>query len=165
MIRVGKQRASKRKLPAESKSGSKKQRIGLGLKFIEGNAEELPFESNSFEHYTVGFGIRNVTDRKKALSECLRVLKPNGKMVCLDMSHFSLPILKPFYNFHVDHIVPRIGNLLNKNFNLPYTYLIESARLFYTQTEFVQALQEVGFRNCGFINVGFGACAIHYATK
>ena len=76
---------------------------------VEGNAEALPFESGSFDAYTIAFGIRNVTHIDKALAEAYRVLKPGGRFLCLEFSECQVPILDRLYDFHSFEVIPRLG--------------------------------------------------------
>ena len=86
---------------------------------VEGNAEELPFESGSFDAYTIAFGIRNVTHIDKALAEAYRVLKPGGRWLCLEFSECQVPIFDRLYDFHSFEIIPRLGQVGSRRRRTP----------------------------------------------
>jgi ubiquinone/menaquinone biosynthesis C-methylase UbiE len=79
------------------------------VQFVEGNAEKLPFDSASFDSYTIAFGIRNVTNRDAALREAFRVLKPGGRFLCLEFSQVEIPALKKIYDLYSFEVIPRMG--------------------------------------------------------
>jgi len=130
---------------------------------IASTGENLAFADNSLDTVTIAFGIRNMTHMKQALAEILRVLKPGGRMLCLE---FSRPHkwLKPFYDWHSYHIIPRLGAWIARQPEA-YTYLIESIRRFPDQEEMKAIMQEVGFGNVSYHNVSFGIACIHIGTK
>ena len=78
-------------------------------KLIKGNILFLPFKDMSFDYITIAFGLRNIEDKFKALSEIFRVLKPNGELVCLELSNPSMPVFRNFYSFYFNHVLPFIG--------------------------------------------------------
>ena len=99
------------------------------LSWVQGNAEVLPFPDNSMDAYTVAFGIRNVTDRAAALAEAWRVLRPGGRLACLEFSSVSLPLLREAYDAYSFAVIPRIGALVAGDAD-SYAYLVESIRRF-----------------------------------
>lgn len=106
--------------------------IDLGLQnvnLIHGNAMKLPFEDNSFDFVTIGFGLRNVPDYMQVLQEMNRVLKPGGKAVCLETSQPTLPIFKQFFTIYFRYIMPIFGKVFAKSYK-EYSWLQESARDF-----------------------------------
>ncbi|GLI63288.1 hypothetical protein VaNZ11_006194, partial [Volvox africanus] len=135
MLRVGQQKAA----ALSDLAGDS------GLSFVEGNAEVLPFPDESFDSYTIAFGIRNVTDRRAALREALRVLKPGGRFMCLEFSQVTQPGLRELYDMYSFTVIPRIGGLV-ANDSASYQYLVESIRKFPDQETFARLVEEAGFR-------------------
>lgn len=131
-----------------------------GLKFVCSNAEILPFSDLSFDYYTIAFGIRNVTDKAKALKEAWRVLKPGGKFICLEFAKVSNPILSSIYDFYSMNIIPQMGNLIAGDKN-SYKYLVESIRTFPSQNNFTQMMNEAGFKINKFENLTNGVVALY----
>ncbi|MCC2646672.1 MAG: Ubiquinone/menaquinone biosynthesis methyltransferase UbiE [Rickettsiaceae bacterium] len=134
------------------------------ISFSQANAEHLPFADNSFDYYTVAFGIRNMTNLDVVLKEAKRVLKPGGKFLCLEFSHVDFPLFKPFYDFYSFNVIPNMGNLIAGD-KESYQYLVESIRKFPLQDEFASKISACGFQNARFENLNFGICAIHSAEK
>ncbi|MDG7056139.1 MAG: bifunctional demethylmenaquinone methyltransferase/2-methoxy-6-polyprenyl-1,4-benzoquinol methylase UbiE [Wolbachia endosymbiont of Meromenopon meropis] len=130
------------------------------------NAESLPFKDFEFDYCTMAFGIRNVLNRIKALSEAYRVLKPNGKFICLEFApmHYQNKIFTKFYDFYSFKVIPKIGSLIVKD-GSAYEYLVQSIREFPTQTEFKIEIEKVGFKNVEFYNISYGIVALQIGTK
>ncbi|HJD67705.1 MAG TPA: bifunctional demethylmenaquinone methyltransferase/2-methoxy-6-polyprenyl-1,4-benzoquinol methylase UbiE [Rickettsia endosymbiont of Bembidion lapponicum] len=147
---------------------AKKKSIDLNLfqnlKFTVASAEELPFPDNSFDYYTIAFGIRNVPDINKALKEAYRVLKPMGKFVCLEFSKVKESLLQDFYKFYSFNVIPKIGKIITGN-KEAYDYLVESIDLFPSQDEFRIMIKEAGFEEINYKNLSGGIVAIHSAYK
>jgi demethylmenaquinone methyltransferase/2-methoxy-6-polyprenyl-1,4-benzoquinol methylase len=131
---------------------------------VEGNAEELPFESGSFDAYTIAFGIRNVTHIDKALAEAIRVLKPGGRFLCLEFSECQVPMLDRLYDFHSFEIIPRLGQLAAGDAD-SYRYLVESIRRFPKQEAFADLIRKAGFSRVSYRNLTGGIAAIHGGWK
>lgn len=140
------------------------ENISKGLKFSCCNAEDLPFEDNSFDYYTIAFGIRNVTDVKKALKEAHRVLSPGGKFVCLEFARVTNQIMTKIYDFYSLNIIPKIGDLI-ANDGDSYKYLVESIRTFPAQEEFVSIMEETGFHLSKYKNLTNGVVALYTGYK
>ncbi len=138
--------------------------ILTGLTFTQGNAESLPFADNSFDYYTVAFGIRNMTNLNNVLKEAFRVLKPGGKFICLEFSKVTSPLLRPLYDFYSFKIIPSIGKIIAGD-SESYQYLVESIRMFPSQEEFAKLISLCGFEKVTFENLNFGITAIHSAYK
>jgi demethylmenaquinone methyltransferase/2-methoxy-6-polyprenyl-1,4-benzoquinol methylase len=132
--------------------------------WVHGNAEDLPFEDDKFDLYTISFGIRNVTNIDKALKEAYRVLKPNGKFVCLEFSNVSNEIIKKFYDFYSFTIIPNIGKFI-ANSPESYEYLVESIRKFPTAMKFESMIKSAGFNFTEYRKLCFGVVAIHIGYK
>lgn len=147
---------------------AKKKSIDLNLfqnlKFTVATAEELPFPDNSFDYYTIAFGIRNVPDINKALKEAYRVLKPMGKFICLEFSKVKESLLQDFYKFYSFNVIPKIGQIITGN-KEAYDYLVESIDLFPSQDEFRIMIKEAGFEEINYKNLSGGIVAIHSAYK
>lgn len=140
------------------------ENISKGLKFSCCNAEVLPFEDNSFDYYTIAFGIRNVTNIKKALKEAHRVLSPGGKFICLEFARVSNKAMAKIYDFYSLNIIPKIGGLI-ANDEDSYKYLVESIRTFPAQEEFVKIMEDSGFRLSKFQNLTNGVVALYTGYK
>ncbi len=133
------------------------------LPCIATTGEQLSFADNSADTITIAFGVRNMTQMTQALAEMYRVLKPGGRILCLE---FSKPQkwLKPFYDWHSYHIIPRLGAWVARQPEA-YTYLIESIRRFPDQKEMQGIMQDTGFVDVTYQNVSFGIACIHIGTK
>jgi demethylmenaquinone methyltransferase/2-methoxy-6-polyprenyl-1,4-benzoquinol methylase len=131
--------------------------------FAQANAEQLPFPDNSFDLVTMAFGLRNVTDKQRALNAIYRTLKPGGRLLVLE---FSRPVaaLKPAYDFYSFNILPRLGRLLAKDED-SYRYLAESIRMHPDQQTLKGMLEQAGFERCDFHNLTGGIVAIHRGYK
>ncbi len=129
-----------------------------------GDSENMEFGDNTFDAYTVGFGVRNFENLKKGLSEMLRVLKPEGMAVILEFSKPKKFPVKQLYNFYFNHMLPTIGKLVSKD-NRAYTYLPESVDAFPDGDNFTTILTKVGYKNPVSIPLMFGIASIYKATK
>jgi demethylmenaquinone methyltransferase/2-methoxy-6-polyprenyl-1,4-benzoquinol methylase len=128
--------------------------------FTIGNAEALPFSDKSFDAYTIGFGIRNITHIGTALSEAYRVLKTGGRFLCLEFSRCEVPLLDRLYDFHSFEVIPRLGELTAGN-GEAYRYLVESIRKFPKQEDFAEMICAAGFSRASYRNLTGGIAAIH----
>ncbi len=142
---------------AEQKSGER----GYAplVDFLCGDAQELPFDDNSFDGITMAFGIRNVPDRAKALREMHRVLKPGARTAILELSEPRSGLLGPLARFHIRKVVPYIGSILSGA--REYRYLQESIAAFPPPDEFAQMMQIAGLRPLGYTPLTFGACVLY----
>lgn len=134
------------------------------IELVEGNAEVLPFESRSFDAYTIAFGIRNVTHIDKALTEAYRVLKFGGRFLCLEFSEVQTPILDRLYDFHSFEVIPRLGQAVAGDAD-SYRYLVESIRKFPNQERFAGMIRDAGFARVSYRNLTGGVAAIHSGWK
>ncbi len=132
---------------------------------METNAEDLKdLKSDDYDLYTIAFGIRNVTNRQKALSEAYRVLRKGGRFMCLEFSEVEVPIFKQFYDFYSFNVIPQLGHFI-ANDKDSYQYLVESIRKFPKQTEFAHLIEEAGFKVVTYTNLTGGVVAIHSGFK
>ena len=137
------------------------------LKFLEANAEELTMiDNDSVDLYTVAFGIRNFTDKQKALEEAFRVLKPGGTFACLEFSKVTDSLFDALYKRWSFSAIPIIGELVAADRN-SYQYLVESIEKFPTQEEFKSMIRQAGFivPGQGYENLTGGIAAIHRGIK
>jgi demethylmenaquinone methyltransferase/2-methoxy-6-polyprenyl-1,4-benzoquinol methylase len=134
------------------------------ITWVNGNAESLPFRDNSFDAYTIAFGIRNVTHIEKALTEARRVLKPGGRFLCLEFSKVEVPGLDALYDAYSFKLMPKIGGLVAKD-EESYRYLAESIRRFPPQAKFAQMIADAGLEQVKVRNLSGGIAAMHSAWR
>ncbi len=134
------------------------------LTFIHGNAMQLPFEDNSFDYVTIGFGLRNVPDYLTVLKEMHRVVKPGGKVVCLETSQPTLPVFRQMYYFYFRFIMPLIGKLFAKSYQ-EYAWLHESAKDFPGKEALRKLFKEAGFNHVKVKSYTGGVAAMHMGIK
>lgn len=134
------------------------------ISFVQGNAQCLPFADNSFHCITMGFGLRNVTDKEEALRSMYRVCKPGGKLMVLEFSTPTLPGLKPVYDWYSFNILPKVGKLFAKD-EISYQYLAESIRMHPNQNTLQEMIEKAGFEDCRYHNLSGGIVALHIAYK
>lgn len=129
-----------------------------------GDSENLRFKDNTFDAYTVGFGVRNFENLEKGLSEMLRVLKPNGTAIILEFSKPKKFPIKQLYNFYFNKVLPGIGKIVSKD-NAAYTYLPESVDAFPDGENFTNILTKLGYKNASATTLMFGIASIYKANK
>lgn len=134
------------------------------IHFVQGNAQSLPFANNSFDCITMGFGLRNVTDKEQALGSMHRVCKPGGKILILEFSTPTFPGLKPVYDWYSFNILPKVGKLFAQD-ESSYQYLAESIRMHPNQDTLKQMIEAAGFEDCHYHNLSGGIVALHIAYK
>ncbi len=134
------------------------------LNWIVGDAMTLPFEANSFDAYTISFGIRNVTRIGDALSEAFRVLKPGGRLMVLEFSQLPNEGLQKLYDLYSFNVIPRMGQAIAGDRD-SYQYLVESIRKFPDQEIFAGMIREAGFEQVKYRNLSMGIAALHSGWK
>ena len=127
------------------------------------DAENLPFADDSFDRISIAFGLRNVTDKGRALRSMFRVLKPGGKLLILEFSKPADPI-RPFYDFYSFNVLPMMGKLVAGD-SASYQYLAESIRMHPDQHTLIGMMEEAGFERCRFHNMTGGIVALHVGYK
>ncbi|MEO7149726.1 MAG: bifunctional demethylmenaquinone methyltransferase/2-methoxy-6-polyprenyl-1,4-benzoquinol methylase UbiE [Rhodanobacteraceae bacterium] len=135
-----------------------------GLRWAQLNAEALPFPEASFDAVMIAFGLRNVTDKPRALAEMQRVLKPGGRALILEFSRVRSEMLKPLYDFHSFRVLPRLGKLIADD-EASYRYLAESIRKHPDQGALKSMMGIAGFANIEVRNLSAGIVAIHRGYK
>jgi demethylmenaquinone methyltransferase / 2-methoxy-6-polyprenyl-1,4-benzoquinol methylase len=134
------------------------------IELVCGDAEDLPFDSSTFDGLTIGYGIRNFPDKKKALQECGRVINPGGKLVILEIAGIPNPLLRHLFDLYFRIVLPIIGSLVSGN-KMAYSYLPASVREFPQRDTFLSWMRESGFSNARCIDLSFGISSIFIGTK
>lgn len=134
------------------------------LEFVQADAQYLPFADNHFDCATIGFGLRNVTNKQQALDAIFRVLKPGGRLLVLEFSHPTNKPLKAIYDLYSFQILPRIGQMVAQDAD-SYRYLAESIRMHPDQETLKEMMQQAGFERCEYFNLTGGIVAIHRGYK
>jgi demethylmenaquinone methyltransferase / 2-methoxy-6-polyprenyl-1,4-benzoquinol methylase len=148
----------------EGRRRAAKQHFEAALDFVEANAEELPFKENSFDTYTIAFGIRNVPRIGKALNEAHRVLRRGGRFLCLEFSDVNVPLLDRLYEAYSFHVIPLLGRYFAGD-DKPYSYLVESIARFPDAESFCGKIGGAGFARASFTRLSGGIVAIHSGWK
>ncbi|MEM9636135.1 MAG: bifunctional demethylmenaquinone methyltransferase/2-methoxy-6-polyprenyl-1,4-benzoquinol methylase UbiE [Pseudomonadota bacterium] len=134
------------------------------LDWVAGDAMALPFEDNTFDVYTISFGIRNVTRPQDALAEAYRVLKPGGRLMVLEFSQLPNPALQKAYDLYSFNVIPRMGQMIAKDRD-SYQYLVESIRNFPDQETFLAMIRAARFENAKYRNLTMGVACLHSGWK
>lgn len=134
------------------------------IKYVQLNAENLPFVSDYFDCVSIGFGLRNVTNKVNALNSIYRVLKKGGMLMVLEFSYPIHDYISSIYDLYSFNVMPKIGKFVC-NDEHSYRYLVESIRLHPNQEELLQMIKKSGFRECSYKNLCDGIACIHIGIK
>lgn len=134
------------------------------LQFIHGNAMELPFPDETFDYVTIGFGLRNVPDYNQVIQEMYRVVKPGGKVVCLETSQPTMFGFKQLYFFYFRFIMPLFGKVFAKSYD-EYAWLNESTKSFPNKKILKDMFLQAGFSSVEVKSYDLGVAAMHMANK
>jgi len=132
--------------------------------YVQADAEQLPFPDKTFDCLTIGFGLRNVTHKERALEAMYRTLKPGGRVIILEFSHPVAPGLKPAYDMYSFAMLPVLGKLVAGD-SASYRYLAESIRMHPDQDALLRMMEKVGFERCQYFNLSGGIVAVHRGYK
>ena len=136
----------------------------LNVKSLVADAEDLPFPDNSFDCISIAFGIRNVTNKDKALKEFHRCLKPDGRLLVLEFSKPESSLVSDLYDLYSFNVLPHLGQWIAGD-SESYEYLAESIRMHPNQDEFLKLIDDAGFINTEYQNMTGGIVALHYGDK
>jgi len=134
------------------------------IRYVQADAEQLPFDDNSFDIITIAFGLRNVTDKPAALRSIFRVLKPGGRLLVLEFSKPITPALEQVYDFYSFNVLPKMGQLVANDAD-SYQYLAESIRMHPDQETLKTMMHEAGYDNVDYQNLTGGIVALHRGYK
>ena len=137
---------------------------GLAIDFQVVDAQDMPFADASFDAITMAYGIRNMPDRPRALSEMYRVLRPGGSLTCLEFSTPPNPVWRALYNFYLRHLIPFWGGLITGDKD-GFVYLAKSIRAFPNQQGLARLMEDAGFTDVTWKNYTGGIAAVHVAAK
>jgi len=154
MLEEGKKKADSLDVPG----------VAEGLQWVESDAESLPFDDNSFDTYSISFGIRNVSNIGKGLEEAHRVLRKGGHFCCLEFSQVNSEVLRKVYDLYSMNVIPHIGSAVAGD-GKSYRYLVESIRKFPDQETFSEMIRAAGFSQVRHENLLDGVVAIHSGFK
>jgi demethylmenaquinone methyltransferase/2-methoxy-6-polyprenyl-1,4-benzoquinol methylase len=129
-----------------------------------GDATNIDFNDNSFDVTAIAFGIRNIPDKVKALSEMKRVIVDNGQVMILELTTPEPGFWRSTYSFYLNGVLPKLAKIFTKN-PAAYEYLADSIMNFPTRKEFVKLMQSVGLKNCKGIPLTFGVCTLYIGQK
>ncbi|RUO39508.1 bifunctional demethylmenaquinone methyltransferase/2-methoxy-6-polyprenyl-1,4-benzoquinol methylase UbiE [Pseudidiomarina aestuarii] len=138
--------------------------IVSNVTYQQANAEELPFDDDTFDIITIAFGLRNVTDKQKALESMHRVLKPGGRLLVLEFSKPEPPMLSQMYDFYSFNILPKMGQVIAGDAE-SYQYLAESIRMHPDQETLKGMMEVAGYENVTYTNLTGGIVALHRGFK
>ncbi|MBC7133497.1 MAG: bifunctional demethylmenaquinone methyltransferase/2-methoxy-6-polyprenyl-1,4-benzoquinol methylase UbiE [Roseovarius sp.] len=148
----------------EGRKRAEAEALADSLDWVVGDAMALPFPDNSFDVYTISFGIRNVTRPQEALNEAFRVLRPGGRLMVLEFSQIPNDLMQKLYDLYSFHIIPRLGQAIARDRD-SYQYLVESIRRFPDQETFLGMVRAAGFENAKYRNLSMGIACLHSGWK
>lgn len=148
----------------EGRKRAEAERMADSLDWVVGDAMALPFADNSFDVYTISFGIRNVTRPAQALAEAWRVLRPGGRLMVLEFSQLPNPLMQRAYDLYSFNVIPTMGQVIAGD-RASYQYLVESIRRFPDQETFLAMVRGAGFGNAKYRNLTMGVACLHSGWK
>ncbi len=148
----------------EGRKRAEAAKLSDKLDWLAGDAMALPFADNSFDRYTISFGIRNVTRIQDALSEAFRVLRPGGRLMVLEFSQLPNDALQKAYDLYSFNVIPKMGQMIAGDAD-SYQYLVESIRQFPDQDRFAAMIKTAGFEQVTYRNLSMGIAALHSGWK
>ncbi|WP_116597630.1 bifunctional demethylmenaquinone methyltransferase/2-methoxy-6-polyprenyl-1,4-benzoquinol methylase UbiE [Primorskyibacter marinus] len=148
----------------EGRKRAEAEAMADSLDWIVGDAMSLPFPDNSFDVYTISFGIRNVTRPQDALAEAFRVLRPGGRLMVLEFSQIPNDMMQKVYDLYSFNIIPRLGQMIAGDRD-SYQYLVESIRRFPDQESFLSMVKDAGFEQAKYRNLTMGVACLHSGWK
>ncbi len=148
----------------EGRKRAEADNLSEQLNWVVGDAMALPFDDNTFDVYTISFGIRNVTRPQDALNEAFRVLKPGGRLMVLEFSQIPNPAMQWAYDRYSFNVIPPMGKIIANDAD-SYQYLVESIRKFPDQDTFLGMVRKAGFENAKYRNLTMGIAALHSGWK
>ena len=138
--------------------------VSFWVTLTQGNAMELPYEDDTFDLVTIGFGLRNLPDAEKGMQELYRVLKPGGQLVVLETSQPDNPVIKPFWKMYFKGVMPMMGKVFAHDKD-SYDYLEKTTEEFMSFTALADLMRETGFKTVAYQRFNFGAAAAHFGIK
>ncbi|KNG93723.1 bifunctional demethylmenaquinone methyltransferase/2-methoxy-6-polyprenyl-1,4-benzoquinol methylase UbiE [Pseudaestuariivita atlantica] len=148
----------------EGRNRAEAERLADSLDWVVGDAMALPFPDNSFDVYTISFGIRNVTRPQEALNEAFRVLRPGGRLMVLEFSQIPNDLMQWAYDRYSYNVIPAMGQVI-ANDRDSYQYLVESIRKFPDQETFLGMVRDAGFEQARYRNLSMGIACLHSGWK
>lgn len=148
----------------EGRKRAEADKMADSIDWVVGDAMALPFEDNTFDVFTISFGIRNVTRPQDALAEAYRVLKSGGRLVVLEFSHLPNDGMQKLYDLYSFNVIPQMGKMIAGDRD-SYQYLVESIRKFPNQETFLAMIRDAGFENAKYRNLTMGVAALHSGWK
>ena len=148
----------------EGRKRAEAARLEASLDWVVGDAMALPFPDNTFDVYTISFGIRNVTRPQEALNEAFRVLRPGGRLMVLEFSRIPNDLMQKAYDTYSFNVIPALGQMVTGD-RASYQYLVESIRKFPDQDTFLNMVRQAGFANAKYRNLTMGVACLHSGWK
>lgn len=138
--------------------------VSFWVTLTQGNAMELPYEDDTFDLVTIGFGLRNLPDTEQGMQELYRVLKPGGQLVVLETSQPDNPVIKPFWKMYFKGVMPMMGKVFAHDKD-SYDYLEKTTEEFMSFTALADLMRDTGFKTVAYQRFNFGAAAAHFGIK